>query len=194
MGSSESKTVTKEVVKTVYANTDEANTALALCQLENKTKELQAEVQNIKQEFPDKDIIRTLATTQDVLVLRYKELEETSKILKNVSQIFAKFPGSSFINETAQKLVLTMRSTDELKEIIRWQSNKVVRNVDGQVYGIEVHYKLNMMEDIKKHYISKDQKDTILIVAYKCITHTMNASVTDVPSEASWEKLKAIKF
>ena len=196
MGSSESKpspapAVIKEVIQKVYVNTEEADRALVQCQVENKTKELQSEVKNFKQEFPEKDVQHTVATKEDVLVLTYKDLRDTTKILDNVKDMFEGFPGTDFIVDTAKKFVMAMNSTDELKEILRWQSNKVIRNIDGQSVGVEVHYKLSILEETTKHYISKNEKDTVIMLAYKSIAHVMNTPVAEIPS---WDKLKSIKF
>ena len=106
--------------------------------------------------------------------------------------MFEGFPGADFVLDTAKKFLVAMRSTDELKEVLRWQSNKVIQNIDGQAVGVEVHYKLNIVDETKKkNYIMKDEKDTIFMVAYKTLAHSMRVSVSEIPS---WEKLKSIKF
>ena len=202
MGGSKSKQPAKEpevkqtVVQKVYVHADRdeaAKQALMQCQLENKRKELQAEVQSFKQQFLKEDVIKTVATKEDVLILQYKELEDTAKILGNINELFEGFPGTDFILETAKKFVMAMRSTDELKNILRWQSNKVIRKVDGQAIGVEVHYKVNIMEDTKKTGILKlsEEKETTVMVAYKTLAHLMDVPAEQIPS---WDKLKSIKF
>lgn len=182
MGSTESipsprrAPIVKEVVQKVYVNTEEADRALIQCQVENKTKELQSEVKNFKQEFPPEDVQRTVATKEDVLVLTYKDLKDTTKILDTVKDMFKGFPGTDFIVDTAEKFVMAVNSTDELKEIPCWQSNKVIRNIDGQSVGVEVHYKLSILEE------TTNEKDTVIMLAFKCIAHVMNIPVADIPN------------
>ena len=50
---------------------DEKHRELVQLQVEKKTKELKSEVKSFKQEFPEEDVIHTIATTEDVLILRY---------------------------------------------------------------------------------------------------------------------------
>ena len=118
-------------------------------------------------------------------------MDETTKILGNISEIFEGFPGAAFVLDTAKKFLVAMRSTEELKEILRWQSNKVILDIDGQAVGIEVHYKLNIVEETKKNYIMKNETDTIFMVAYKTLAHSMKVQVGDIPS---WDKLKNVQF
>ena len=63
--------------------------------------------------------------------------------------------------------------------------------MDGQAIGIEVHYKLSILEKTTSKYFREDKKDYVLMVAYKSIAHVMNTPVGQIPS---WDKLKSIKF
>lgn len=65
---------------------------------------MQSEVKKFKQEFSEKDTQQRVATKEDVLLLRYKDLDDTTKILENISDMFKAFPGSDFIIDTANNL------------------------------------------------------------------------------------------
>ena len=83
--SSTSSSTSTAVVQTVYSNSEEAIRKAE--ELKNKTEELQAEVKSFKPEFPV-EVQRTVATKEDVLVLMYKDLKDTIKILNDVSEMF----------------------------------------------------------------------------------------------------------
>ena len=195
MGSSSSKEeAPKEVIKKVYVESDEAKRALALRKLEKQLESLKAEVQTFKQHFPSQEVRHTITSKDDVLLLQYKDLDDMTKISNNIDTIFKGLPGMEFIVDTAQKLIAAIRETDELKEIVRWQSNKVIQaDADKKrSIGIEVHYKLKILEETKGGYILRGgNKNTALLIAYKYFAHVMNKPAHEIPS---LEEIKQIKF
>ena len=52
---------------------DETHRALIQQKLREKTEELKSEVKSFKQKFPEKDVMRTVAAKEDVLILRYSD-------------------------------------------------------------------------------------------------------------------------
>lgn len=189
----ETKEVTKEVVREVYIESDEAKRAIALRKLESQLESLKTEVQTFKQHFPSDEVQHTIVSKDDVLLLRYKELDDMTKIAKNINTIFNGLPGMEFIVETAQKLIEAIRGTDELKEIVRWQSNKVIQSdVDGKrSIGIEVHYKLKILEETKGGGMLRGgSKNTALLIAYKYLAHVMNKPASEIPSLGDIKKIK----
>ena len=177
----------------VFTNTDEFDLALPRYQQEyTLDKELLRELRNLpKTQFPEKDVMSTVTTKEDVLFLRFKDLDDINEVIRTISVLFTPGdPGSDFIMETIEKFLTTIRSTDELKELLCWQSNKVIRNIDGNAIGIEVYYKLTTMEEIGIFPVM-DKKNTIIAVAYKYFTHIMNITVDQIPS---WDKIKSVKI
>ena len=187
----------KDIIKNTYPSTDESTKKEIFCQIEDQIKELKDEVENFTQKFPKEDTVETSFDKQDVLTLRYKDLRDTTKIIDNVNEMFKGFPGANFIKDTAQKFILAMQSTDELKHAARWQSNKVVINLDDKTMGIEIHYKLIIFKAITRKGVSvpvigtsitKDKEDTVVLVGYKAFAHVMKKAMQGPP----WEKLKAL--
>ena len=190
------KEVTKEVVRKVYIESDEAKRAIELRKLETQLESLKTEVQTLKQHFTSDEVRHTIVSKDDVLLLQYKELDDTTKILMNIDTIFNGLPGMEFIVETAKKLIEAIRGTDELKEVVRWQSNKVVQSdADGKrSIGIEVHYKLKILEETKGGGMlgmRGGSKNTALLIAYKYFAHVMDKPPSEIPS---LEDIKKIKF
>ena len=116
------------------------------------------------------------------------------KIEKNIREIL----GSSalpqvteILVETATRMVSAMNSTDEMREIMRWQRRKQVVNVDGQVVGMEVHYRVKLLEEKTKHYISKDSKDTVVLIGYKIMVHSLRENPDHVLTA---DQLKGLAF
>ena len=199
MGNSNTKETSKEVVRKVYVESDEAKRALALANLDKQLNSLKEEVQAFKQHFSSEEVRHTFFSKDDVLLLEYKELEDMTKISNNIDTIFKGMPGMEFIIDTAQKLISAIRETDELKEIIRWQSNKVIQaDADRKrSIGVEVHYKLKILEETKGKIgtpfgnLRAGSKNTVLLIAYKCFAHVMNKPASEIPS---LEDMKKIKF
>ena len=190
----ETKEVTKEVVREVYIESDEAKRAIAVAKLETQLESLKAEVQTFKQHFPTDEVRHTIVSKDDVLLLHYKELDDMTKIAKNIDTIFSGLPGMEFIVDTARKLIEAIRETDELKEIVRWQSNKVIQtDVEGRrSIGVEVHYKLKILEQTKSSWRpGGGSKNTALLIAYKYFAHVMDKPPSEIPT---LDDIKKIKF
>ena len=173
---------------------EEANRALALIKLEKQLEGLKEEVQSFKQHFPSEEVQHTIASKDDVLLLQYKELEDMSKIADNIDTIFEGLPGMEFIIDTAKKLISAIRQTDELKEIIRWQSNRVIQTDDAgkSSIGVEVHYKLKILEETKSEGMLRGKsKSTAFLIAYKYFAHALNKPPSEIPS---LQDIKKIKF
>lgn len=83
--------------------------------------------------------------------------------------MFKAFPGSDFIIDTAKQFLVSMHSTDELKEILRWQSNKLVQKIKGETVELEVHYKSNIIKMKSKKLFLPDEEDTVIMVVYKLL-------------------------
>ena len=78
MGSSKSK---EEIVREVYVESDEA---LALAKLDMQLDSLKEEVESFKQHYSSEEVQQTVLSTDDVIVLHYKELEDMDKISSNI--------------------------------------------------------------------------------------------------------------
>jgi len=188
MGSSSSKTETKEVVQ--YIESDEAKRAKLLMTLERQLSALGDEVKGVSTLFPEDKISETVSCYQDAVMMRYEKLNDMSTILSNLELIFADFPGVKLLMDHAKKLILCTRQSSSLKEILRWQSSKVMTVIDGKTVGLEVHYKLKIFEEDTGRFYSP-KKDTVVLIGYKCVAHTMNVPACHVPNT---DKLKQISM
>ena len=183
MGADISKSNSEPVIREVLQNHTEADS-----QLENKTKELHLEVKSFKQQFPEKYVKKTLTFKEDAFVLRYKDLKDTTKILESLREMLGKLLDLDFILDTAKAFVLSMHSTDELEKIHRWQSHRA-QNINGEVIGIEVHYKLKIFKMKSKMSISSQHEDIVIMVGYRFMVHVMNNMYY-----LSWNKLNNMKL
>ena len=120
--------------------------------------------------------------------MRYSQLADKDKVTQDISNLFAGFPQVNFLVETATRMVSALTSSDELQEILRWQDRTKVMRVGNKVLGIEVHYKVKVLEESKGHVLNRS-KDTLVMFAYKCIAHAMDHDPENFPDVQEHSKL-----
>ena len=64
-----------------------------------------------------------------------------------------------------------------------------MKRVGDKVYGMEIHYKVKILEGTKGWVVKK--KDTVILVAYKALAHTMDLRPEEYPDD---EELQQLKF
>ena len=182
----EVKEVVKEVVK--YVESDESKRAAMLAKLDHQLDSLRKEVAGIQPVIRE-NVHSTVFQLEDATLLRYSQLEDMTEIKKNIEQIFEGFPVMSVIVDAASNMIAAMKSTDELTEIMRWHQRKVMKRVGKNVYGMEVHYKVKILEETKGAWLSSKKKETVVLVAYTAIAHSMSVSPDKYPDDEVLGKL-----
>ena len=189
MGGSQSQQ--QQIIREVES--DESLQARMRGTLESQLKGLKEDVLNVVPVITD-NILATMFETSDAIVLRYSQLENKDTIARNIREIVGSdsIPNvTEFLVETASKMVAAMQSTEEMKEAMRWQRCTKVVKVKGQVVGMEAHYRVNLLDQRTKHYIAKDSKDTIVMISYKILVHTIKGNPKHLLSS---DQLKEIVF
>ena len=182
----EVKEVVKEVVK--YVESDESKRAAMLAKLDHQLDSLRKEVASIQPVIRE-NVHSTVFQLEDATLLRYSQLEDMTVIKKNIEQIFEGFPVMSVIVDAASNMIAAMKSTEELTEIMRWHQRKVMKRVGKNVYGMEVHYKVKILEETKGAWLTSKKKETVVLVAYKAIAHSMSVSPDKYPDDEVLGKL-----
>lgn len=177
------KVVVKEVIKEVESN--ESKRAAAIVSLDNQLAHLKQEVKTVEPIIKD-NIKSEVNTVEDATLLRYSQLEDMKSIEENIKQVFKGFPAMNVLVDAAANLVAAMNSTDELTEILRWHQRKVVKRVGDKVYGVEVHYKVKILEE-SKGYAWKSKKETVVMVGYKAIASVMDLDPREYPDKDELE-------
>ena len=185
MGGGSSKTV--EVVR--YVESDESKRAAVLVRLDHQLEDLKKEVTTVPQIIND-NVKSTVSKMEDATLLRYSQLQDMTKIEDNIKQVFKGFPVMQVIVDAASNMIAAMNATEELTEILRWQQRKLVKRVGDKVYGLEVHYKVKILEETKG-WVGNKKKETVVLVAYKAIAHTMDLRPEDYPDD---DELHMLKF
>ena len=188
--SSPSEPEVREVVKEVYVESDESKRMKIIGKLENQLAELKKEVADVPPSIKQK-VKETVSSEQDALLMRYSQLSDKRVIEKNIREIFGKFPLLEFLVDTATTLVAAINNTKELTEVLRWHERKLVKRVGNKVYGIEAHYKVKIMEEEKGSFLSGSKKETVVLIAYKCLAHVMDLVPEEYPDDSD---LKQIRF
>ena len=186
MGKVFTKVEVKEVVK--YVESDESKRAAILAKLDRQLESLRKEVADI-QPVIQENVYSTVFQLEDATLLRYSQLEDMTDIKKNIEQIFEGFPVLSVIVDAASNMIAAMNTTDELTEIMRWHQRKVMKRVGQVVYGMEVHYKVKILEETKGSWPLSKRTETGVLVAYKAIAHTMTLSPDKYPDEKVLDQL-----
>lgn len=184
MGSSSSTQTTKEIVK--YIESDESKRMRLLGELERQLEELKQEVITVEPTI-NSNVRETVRQEQEALLMRYSQLTDKEQVVRDIRGIFSGFPILEFLVETASKLVSTMASSQDLQEILRWQERKMVKRIGDKVYGIEAHYKVKVLEETKGTVFKS--KDTVVLIAYKCIAHVMDLNPAEFPDDEEHKKL-----
>lgn len=155
-------------------------------ELSNQLDQLKKEVDSVEPSIQD-HVKETIFTVKDATIIRYKDLSERKKIVDHVSQMFGKFPLAEFLIDTTTTLVSIMSSSEEMKELLRWQERKMVKRVGNKVFGVEVHYKIKMLDETKGLFSTT--KDTVVLIAYKCLNHAMDLKAADYPNDEEYKQL-----
>ena len=167
---------------------DESKKAAILNKLDNQLAVLKKEVESVEPVIKN-NVKAEVHRVEDAAILRYSQLQDISAIKENIQQIFSGFPVMSILVDAATNMVAAMNATEELTEIVRWQQRKAVKRMGDKVYGIEVHYKVKILEEIKGWFNGK--KETVVLVAYKDIASLLDLNPDDYPNE---EEFAALKF
>ena len=205
MGSSASKPAA--IAKTTTSEVAEHDPSITAAQikkceaavqemLDEQLDEMRNEVKEVEQIITD-DVIGTVKSIEDSVLLSYEQLEDMSKIEANIEQVFKGFPAVGILVDTATSMIAAMKNTEELKKMFRWQQRKVIQRMPGRhgqpdkVVGLELHYKVKIIEESTaagvmnrvsgyfKSTPAKDKKKTVVLVAYKCLAHTMALNAAD---------------
>ena len=190
MGSSGSKpaaTPVKEVIK--YVESDESKRAALLAKLDNQLDVLKKEVSTVEQIIKE-NVRAEICKIEDAAILRYSQLSDMSSIKKDLELVFKGFPVMSVIVDAASNMVAALNSSQELTEILRWQQRTLKKRVGDKVYGLEIHYKVKILEETKGWQIMGKKKETVVLVAYKAIASLLDLDPEHFPDDDEFAALK----
>ena len=200
MGGSESKEPevryeTKYETKEVYVESEESKKFKELMRTDRQIDEMKQEVFSLDP-LITKGIKETICKEENVTIVEYKDLRDKEKMIRNVETLFTNFPHKKFLVETAQAMVEAMATTKEMSHLMRWHNREVVINKDSKVIGLEIQYKLKLYDASKGgsragYFFGGVPKETVLIIAYKCMAHTMDKAADDV---LTTQELKELEF
>lgn len=175
--------------------------------LDEQLDAMKEEVKEVDEIITD-DVISTIKSIEDSLLLQYEQLRDMSTIETNIRQVFKGFPALDVLVDAATSMIAAMKNTDELKKMFRWQQRKIIQRVAGKggkpdkVVGLELHYKVKIVEETEMagavqrvwgkltRSPPKDDKKTIVMVAYKCIAKTMDLDPDDYLDKNELDDLK----
>ena len=138
------------------------------------TENIKVEVQSIK----------------DAVLLRYNQLHDMAKIRDNIRQIFRGIPFLEMLADALSNHIETVKSTEELTDILHWQHRKRIKRVDRNVYGIELHYTTKILENCGKRSpfqiaVGGFKKETVILMAYMARAVVMDLNPEDYPDNTA---------
>lgn len=147
---------------------------LALKNLDHRLELLRQEVVCRPQAIKN-GVLNTIYSVTDAVILRYSELDNIRIIEKSVEKIFQKFPGREHVIDATRAMISDMRSS-ESSSLRGWQHRQRFKDHDGKRIGLEIHYKTQMFDDVPTSHT----RDTVVLIAYKCLAHTMDKHTYEV--------------
>ncbi len=193
MGSSESKAVVQNIVAPSVDLSVDAK-KLQECEAEVK-KVVDGQFEEIKHEICSveatitKGVQATVDKVEGCDIMEYSNLQDITKIEQDLITTFGKMKGAHVIIEMASTALQAMKDRKELTKMSRWQQRErmqVIRGSSGEpdkVVGMELHFKVVIVdeaitESILKKYFGSAKKKTVVMVAYKVLSHTMEYNPT----------------
>lgn len=152
--------------------------------VDKQFEEIRAEVSVVKPTITDR-VEATVDRVEGCDIMEYENLGDLSKIKDDLEKTFGKVKGAKVIIEMAAGALEAMKDRKELKRMSRWQQRQRMQVIFGEngapdkVVGLELHYKVVIVDEtltesiIKAIVGSSKKKKTIVLVAYKVLSHTM---------------------
>ena len=184
------ETIRRQQQQIEDVESDESKTAVPLVKLDNQLDSLKKEVATVEPIIKE-NVISVVQKVEDAAILRYSQLQDVSMIQKNIEQVFMGFPVMSVLVDAAKNMVAALNSTEELTDILSWQHRTAKKRIRDKVYGIEVHYKVKILEETKSTVWRSTKKETVVLIAYKAIASLMDLDPSQYPDG---DEFAAIKF
>ena len=185
-GSSSTPQVETRVEVQVQVKEVESEESKAIREAKNQLDAMKAEVMQVPQVITD-GVKETIDSKQDALLIRYRDLNNKEMIASDVRKMFGKFPFSDVVVDTAAQMIECLQDSKAMKEATRWHERKQIRKLGNKVVGIELHYKIKIAEETHGTVFSKT--DTLVLVAYKVLAHSMEGSPDDYLDKTELESL-----
>ena len=132
------------------------------------------------------DVKSRLEMVEDAMVIKYKELQDTGTLKRNIQSLFpnSEQPVQKFLVEVVKGMCSSLSETEEMTKIERNVQRQKVVPVDDKVMGMEAHYVVRGIES------SGESRDRVeLMIAYRLIVNIMkdNPRPTDYPDQVKWD-------
>uniref|UniRef100_A0A1X7U7C8 Uncharacterized protein n=1 Tax=Amphimedon queenslandica TaxID=400682 RepID=A0A1X7U7C8_AMPQE len=161
-------------------------------------KLLQADKQleKIQQEIACLDPVITgyrsqCGSSEAAVIVQYEGDIDKDTIASNIEVLFPNNPCKNELIETATSMLMTIKTTDEIRDVLKWEKRTLYKTVEGKVFGFELQYKIKYFDELKGRVYGFRSNETTLLVAYKSALYVMDEDPEDFPDS---EQLKAIKM
>lgn len=162
---------------------DDNNQKLLSSSLTDQLEKMKLDVQ-AQRPIIEENVVATAEADEQAFVLRYSDVKDPEQVRMNVQELFGESPVSEFLVDSAVKVFNAITSTTELKEMQGWRRTSKIKNVDGNIFGIEVHFVVNGMKQAKgRDWKFNKVEDTILLIGYKYVVYSMSLNPDEIPKE-----------
>ncbi len=156
--------------------------------IEKQQEEMVREVGQISAAITE-DVLHTVNTKEDAVVMEYNNLKDISKISNDVEKIFSGNPAKDSILEIAVPLLEAMTQSKEMKEATRWHRAEQVVTQGDKVFGLELHCRMKIIDETKGFPMINSKKHTSCVIGYKVMVHSMNLNPEDYPTRSEMKQL-----
>lgn len=150
-------------------------------------KDMRKEIEQISPAIKDNVLQKNIFMTENVECLRYSNLKNKEKIVKNIEQVVSSADAphlTKFVADTATSVVTAMESTKQIKAVSRWHSSQQVANHSDKVLGMELYYRVIVLEN--SGVLSND---VVVMIAYKIYVHALRGHPDDFLSQTELKEL-----
>lgn len=178
----------KHTTEPVKAESDESSIQSVL---DSHLDEMKKDIEHVSPAITDNDL-QTIIEKSSVEVMPYSNLKNKERIMKKIKEMVdseSTIPDfTKFVLDTASNMIDAMVSTEEMKEAMHLQNRKQVINVDGEVKGMEVHYRVRILEEKSGYFSSKS--NAVVMIGYKIYLHNLKGDHNEVLSKAQLNELR----
>lgn len=186
-------------VEVVYRNREVRMVEVESEESKEYRKLLQADKQleKIQQEIACLDPVITegyrsqCGSNEAAVVVRYAGDIDRGIIAFNIEELFPDNPCKDALIKTATSMLRTVKTTKEIRDVLKWEKRTMYKTEKGKVFGFELQYKIRYLDELKGKVYGFRSNEITLLVAYKSALYVMDKDPEDFPDA---DELAAIKM
>ena len=179
-----------EVPVKVEVESEQSKEYKKLLQADKQLEKIQQEISGLKPVITG-GYRSQCGSSEAAVVVRYDGDINKGVIASNIEELFPDNPCKDELIKTATSILRTVKTTKEIRDVLKWEKAVVRKKINQKVYGMELQYKIRFLDELKGMVPGFRSNETTLLVAYKSALYVMDEDPEDFPDA---EELAAIKM